>query len=94
MKLDTGRMRLYVGRVGEADGGVDVVHDESNPDPGLAMLLARCTQPEFPTPIGVLRAVSEPTFEDQTLAQKTAELAARGEGSLKELLYSGDRWDV
>jgi 2-oxoglutarate ferredoxin oxidoreductase subunit beta len=94
VKLDTSRMRLYVGKVGEKDGGVEVVHDEANPDPGLAMLLARCTPPEFPTPIGVLRAVSEPTFEDQTRAQRTAEIAARGEGSLNELLYSGDRWDV
>ena len=87
-------MRLYVGKVGESDGGVDVVHDEANPDPGLAMLLARCTPPEFPTPIGVLRAVSEPTFEDQTIAQNRAAIAARGEGSLEELLYAGDRWDV
>lgn len=94
VKLDTKRMRLYVGKAGDADGGVEVVHDEANPDPGLAMLLARCRPPEFPTPIGVLRAVSEPTFEDQTNAQRTAELAARGEGTLKELLYSGDRWDV
>ena len=88
-------MRLYVGKVGDADGGVEVVHDEANPDPGLAMLLARCTPPEFPTPIGVLRAVSEPTFEDQTQRPADrAEIAARGEGSLEELLYSGDRWDV
>ncbi len=94
VKLDTKRMRLYVGEAGKADGGVEVVHDEANPDPGLAMLLARCTPPEFPTPIGVLRAVSEPTFEDQTIAQRTAEIAARGEGSLEELLYSGDRWNV
>jgi 2-oxoglutarate ferredoxin oxidoreductase subunit beta len=94
VKLDTKRMRLYVGKVGDADGGVEVTHDEANPDPGLAMLLARCRPPEFPTPIGVLRAVSEPTFEDQTNAQRAEELAARGEGSLKELLYSGDRWDV
>ena len=94
VKLDTARMRLYVGKLGEKDGGVEVVHDESNPDPALAMLLARCRPPEFPTPIGVLRAVSAPTFEDQSLAQRNAELASRGEGSLEQLLYSGDRWDV
>ena len=94
VKLDTKHLRLYVGKVGDGDGGVEVVHDEQNPDPGLAMLLARCRPPEFPTPIGVLRAVSEPTFEEQTLAQNRAELEARGAGTLEELLYSGDRWDV
>ena len=94
VKLDTSRMRLYVGKVGDQDGGVEVVHDEANPDPGLAMLLARCKPPEFPTPIGVLRAVAEPTFEEKLHAQRGAEIAARGEGSLNELLYSGDRWDV
>jgi len=70
------------------------VHDEANADPGLALLLARCTSPEFPTPIGVLRAVSEPTYEEQTEAQNQAQIAARGQGSLSELLYAGDRWDV
>ena len=94
VKLDPARTRLYTGPRGVADGGVEVVHDEANPDPGLALLLARCTPPDFPTPIGVLRAVSEPTFEEQTLAQNQAALAARGAGTLQELLYAGDRWDV
>lgn len=94
VKLDTDRMRLFVGKLGEDDGGVEVVHNEANPDPGLAMLLARCTPPEFPTPIGVLRAVSEPTFEDQITAQNRAATGVRGAGTLEELLYAGDRWDV
>ena len=93
VKLDTERTRLYVARRGEP-GGVEITHDEADADPGLALLLARCTPPEFPTPVGVLRSVSEPTFEDQTLAQNRAAIAARGEGTLQELLYAGDRWDV
>jgi 2-oxoglutarate/2-oxoacid ferredoxin oxidoreductase subunit beta len=93
VKLDAERMRLYVDQRGAA-GGVEVTHDEAAADPGLALLLARCTPPEFPTPVGVLRSVDEPTFEDQTLAQNRAAIAARGEGTLQELLYAGDRWDV
>jgi 2-oxoglutarate ferredoxin oxidoreductase subunit beta len=93
VKLDTEHTRLYVAKRGEP-GGVEITHDEAVADPGLALLLARCTPPEFPTPIGVLRAVSESTFEDQTLAQNRAAIAARGEGTLQELLYAGDRWDV
>ena len=94
VKLDPKRLRLFTAKRGEADEGVEVVHDEANADPGLALLLARCTSPEFPTPIGVLRAVSEPTYEEQTEAQNQAQIAARGQGSLSELLYAGDRWDV
>ena len=94
VKLDAQRLRLYTAKRGEADSGVEVLHDEANADPGLALLLARCTPPEFPTPIGVLRAVSEATYEEQTEAQNQAQIAARGEGTLAELLYAGDRWDV
>ena len=94
VKLDPARTRLYTAQRGVVDGGVEVTHDEANADPGLAMLLARCVPPDFPTPIGVLRAVDEATFEDQTLAQNQAAIAARGAGTLQELLYAGDRWDV
>jgi 2-oxoglutarate ferredoxin oxidoreductase subunit beta len=94
VKLDSKKLRLYVGKVGENDGGVEVTHDEAAADPALALLLARCTPPAFPTPIGVLRQVEEATFEDQTLAQNRAAIDARGLGTLKELLYTGDRWDV
>jgi 2-oxoglutarate/2-oxoacid ferredoxin oxidoreductase subunit beta len=94
VKLDTSRTRLYVAKRGEDDGGVEITHDEASANPGLALLLARCVPPEFPTPIGVLHAVSEPIFEEQTAAQGRAQIAARGEGSLRELLYGGDRWDV
>jgi len=94
VKLDPKRLRLYTARRGEAGEGVEVVHDEGNADPGLALLLARCAPPEFPTPIGVLRAVSEPSYEELTEAQNQAQIAARGEGTLAELLYAGDRWDV
>jgi 2-oxoglutarate/2-oxoacid ferredoxin oxidoreductase subunit beta len=93
VKLDTERTRLYVAKRGEP-GGVEITHDEAAADPGLALLLARCMPPEFPTPVGVLRSVEEATFEDQTLAQNRAAIAARGEGTLKELLFAGDRWDV
>jgi len=89
VKLDAQRLRLYTAKRGEADSGVEVLHDEANADPGLALLLA-----EFPTPIGVLRAVSEATYEEQTEAQNQAQIAARGGGTLAELLYAGDRWDV
>ncbi|MEE9278825.1 MAG: 2-oxoacid:ferredoxin oxidoreductase subunit beta [Myxococcota bacterium] len=93
LKLNATYLRLYAGRTDTQDEGVEVLHDEANRDPTLAMLLARCTPPDFPTPIGVLRAVEEPTFDGQKTEQVQAEID-RGEGTLADLLFSGDRWNV
>ncbi len=93
LKLNPTYLRLYPGRIDAEDDGVKVLHDETNRDPTLAMLLARCTPPSFPTPIGVLRAVAEPTFDGQTIEQGQREIE-RVNGDLVDLLFSGDRWEV
>ena len=92
LKLDPARMRLYPARAGQQDAdGVEIVHDEQAPDSTLAFLLARCHEP---TLIGVLRAVDEPTFDSRTRAQEDEARSREGAGSLRELLYSGDLWEV
>jgi 2-oxoglutarate ferredoxin oxidoreductase subunit beta len=91
LKLDPAAMRLVPGRVGEEGNGVEIVHDERAPDPTLAFLLARCQEP---TPIGVLRAVEEPTFDARTRAQEEEARSPQGEGTLHDLLHSGDLWEV
>jgi 2-oxoglutarate ferredoxin oxidoreductase subunit beta len=94
LKLNQDEMRLYPSRVGEDDGGIEIKHDERGADPTLATLLARCHGEDFPTPIGVLRGVAQPTFDELTLAQAAAARAKRGEGTLQDLLFAGDRWEV
>ena len=94
IKLNPMETRLFPGKVGEDDGGVEVRHDERAADPTLATLLSRLEGPEFPTPIGVLRAVEEPTFEERTHALAEAQRTRLGKGSLGELLFGGERWDV
>ena len=94
LKLNPTYLRMYAGHVGTQDEGVAVVHDERNPDPTLAMLLARLGPPDFPTPIGVLRAVDEPTFDGRTREQGAEAVARSGPGEISDLLFSGDRWDV
>ena len=91
VRLDPERMRLYPARLGEEDGGIEVVHDERAPDPFLAFALSRSRDP---TPIGVLRAVDEPTFDARTREQEGEAQAQQGEGNLEDLLYSGDLWEV
>jgi 2-oxoglutarate ferredoxin oxidoreductase subunit beta len=72
-----------------------VVHDERNPNPAYAFLLSRMdTRPDFPTPIGVLRAVEAPRYEQEVAEQLQAVTAKKGKGDLAALLRMGDTWEV
>ena len=51
-------------------------------------------RPDFPTPIGVFRAVEKPTYEALLEEQVSTAQAQRGAGDLAELLHSGDTWTV
>jgi len=69
-------------------------HDERASEPSLAYLLSRMRYPEFPEPIGVLRAVDAPRYEEMVNGQVTEAKKARGEGDLEKLFNSGDTWTV
>ena len=72
-----------------------VIHDERNPNPAYAFLLSRMdSRPDFPTPIGVLRAVEAPAYEQEVAGQLQAVTAKKGEGDLAALLRTGDTWEV
>jgi 2-oxoglutarate ferredoxin oxidoreductase subunit beta len=69
-------------------------HDERAPEPSLAYLLSRMRYPEFPEPIGVLRAVEAPRYEELLNAQIAEARQSRGDGDLEKLFNSGDTWTV
>jgi 2-oxoglutarate ferredoxin oxidoreductase subunit beta len=72
-----------------------IVHDERHPNPAYAFLLSRMdSQPGFPTPIGVLRAVDAPRYEDLMNDQVRNIVAKKGKGDLGKLLRAGDIWEV
>jgi len=72
-----------------------IVHDETNPNPAYAFLLSRMEMlPGFPAPIGVLRAVEAPRYEDLIAQQIRDVTDKRGKGDLGKLLYAGDTWEV
>jgi 2-oxoglutarate/2-oxoacid ferredoxin oxidoreductase subunit beta len=50
--------------------------------------------PSFPTAMGIIRQVRKPTYDEGLYAQEREAKEKKGEGSLKELLYSGDIWTV
>ncbi|UUO05100.1 2-oxoacid:ferredoxin oxidoreductase subunit beta [Blastopirellula sp. J2-11] len=69
-------------------------HDELAPEPTLAYLLSRMRYPEFPEPIGVLRCVDAPRYDELLNEQVAQARAEKGEGDLDKLFHSGDTWTV
>ncbi|MCA9034413.1 MAG: 2-oxoacid:ferredoxin oxidoreductase subunit beta [Planctomycetaceae bacterium] len=69
-------------------------HDESAHDPSLAFLLAQMRHPEFPEPMGVLRNVQRPVYDEEVRKQVAQARENAGEGDLEQLFNSGDTWIV
>jgi 2-oxoglutarate ferredoxin oxidoreductase subunit beta len=67
-----------------------LVHDESNEL--CALVLSRFTAPEFPTPIGVFRAVSRPSYDSLMTDQLERAKHAKHQ-TVQELLDEG-QWTV
>lgn len=84
-------VRLGESGVAQADL---LVHDEQGPHRMLAGLLAQFEAPQFPVPIGVFRAVAEPTYEERNAQLQEQARAAKGQGDLRRLLNSGETWTV
>jgi len=69
-----------------------LVHDER--DAVLGFLLSRMAPPAFPTPIGVIRVVEKPTFDEMINRQLADAKAKSKEEDLDQLLHRGDVWTV
>lgn len=82
---------VALGENGATEAGV-AIHDERAAHGGLAYLLAQMDAPDFPVPLGVLRAVEEPAYEDLSARLNEAARARRGKGELAGLLNSGETW--
>ena len=83
--------------VNVADVGEErlLVHDEHREDPALAFSLSRlASQPTTPTPCGVFRDVTRPTYELEVQQQLVRASERQGPGDLAVLLGSGATWDV
>jgi 2-oxoglutarate ferredoxin oxidoreductase subunit beta len=71
-----------------------LVHDERTLEPTLAYLLSRMHYPEFPEPVGIFRAIEQPTYEDLLFNQLQEVTERLGTGDLEQLLHAGDTWTV
>jgi 2-oxoglutarate ferredoxin oxidoreductase subunit beta len=71
-----------------------LVHDETIQDPSIAFMLSRMDYPEYPVPVGVIRAVERPTYNDLLEKQIVDAVANQGEGDINALFRQGDVWEV
>jgi 2-oxoglutarate ferredoxin oxidoreductase subunit beta len=72
-----------------------VVHDETRLDPTMAFALSRLSHgPHGPTPVGVFRAVSRPTYDSAMQQQLVEAQSKRGAGDLAKLIRSLGTWEV
>jgi 2-oxoglutarate ferredoxin oxidoreductase subunit beta len=80
-------------QVADVDESELLVHDECATEPTLAYFLSRMGPPEFPTPVGVLRAISKPVYDQQLMAQVQAAREA-GSPDLHTLYRQAETWAV
>jgi len=71
-----------------------VMHDESAEHSGLAFFLSQFDAPNFPVPLGVFRAVRQPTYEEMNIQLHADAEARKGRGTLDALFNSGDTWTI
>ncbi len=80
-----------------ADVGIDriQVHDAKAPEPAVAFALSRLSVgPHGPTPLGIFRDVSRPTYERQLADQIVQAQDRQGPGDLDQLVRSLGTWTV
>ena len=70
-----------------------LVHDEQAAEPTLAYLLSRMGPPDFPTPVGVFRAIDKPVY-NELLLEQVAEAQAETAPDMNALYRQGQTWDV
>ncbi len=69
-----------------------MVHDETSS--AAAFLLAAFEGPGLPVPLGVLRALDLPSYQQRNDEQAANARQAKGKGTLDSLLNSGDTWTI
>lgn len=60
----------------------------------MAIKLNELNYPDFPVPLGIFRAVSRPTYEDEISHMTQKVNSQNKEASLESLLHSGKTWTI
>lgn len=94
IQLNRQTMQPEVVDIIDGDTSNLLVHDETREDASLAYMLSRMTFPEFPVPLGVLRAVKRNVYEEGLQHQVAEAQGKKGKGDLRSLYLSSDIWTV
>ena len=72
-----------------------IMHDQHNPDATYAYMLSQMAHPQYPTPIGIFRAVEGRVPYNELLNEQIkTSILRRGRGRLQELLQGPSYWEV
>lgn len=77
----------------EKHAGEVTIFDE-RASASFAMLLAEFEAPQLPVPMGVIRNVPRPVYEEEVQNQLNEITAKKGKGDLSKLIHSGDTWEI
>jgi 2-oxoglutarate/2-oxoacid ferredoxin oxidoreductase subunit beta len=89
-------LKLKVVKLGE--NGITekniLIHDATEPNPGIQYMLANMRHPEYPVALGVIRSVTAPTYEID-LENQIAEIKKASKiKNMDDLTKSGSAWKV
>ena len=87
---------VRIAEVAEVGESAVLVHDEKQPNPSLALALARLASGPFtPTPVGVFRAVERQEYAEEVSRQIAySQELKKNPGDLEALLRSRATWEV
>ncbi|MDR3226884.1 MAG: 2-oxoacid:ferredoxin oxidoreductase subunit beta [Prevotellaceae bacterium] len=94
--LDREHLQLKVVEIGK-DGITEndiLIHNAKTPDTGIHMMLAGMKAPEMPVALGIIRSVTDKTYDDNIRDQLEEVKAAAKIHCVDDLLNSGATWEV
>jgi len=71
-----------------------LVHDPTEPDPGIHLMLANMAPPELPAALGVIRAVAAETLEEAMYNSIAHEKKVSKIKNVDDLISGGLTWDI
>jgi 2-oxoglutarate/2-oxoacid ferredoxin oxidoreductase subunit beta len=71
-----------------------LVHDQFTKDPGIHLMLAKMSLPEFPVAMGVIRSAPFSTYDDLMTESVKHEMEHNPIKCVDDLLNSGETWEI
>lgn len=89
-------LSLKVVTIGQGGFTMDdiLTHDALEPNPGVHMMLANMTYPDYPVALGVIRNVKDSTYDDNVRDQVLEVMKTAKIKNMDDLLHSGETWEV